>query len=531
MKHTQLTKNIIIQKNTIMKKNLLLAMLVLSTFAMAQFNQRTNPAEKSPMEIIKSFPDKKTWKTPGTITAQKINELINAQQTMAAQQQLLDSIRNWNWDVINGEWKNSEKTIKMTYDNKNRLLSLIQQDWDTDTEEWVNAIKTTYTYNNNGDITQMLMESWEEGEWMDAMKTTMNYDGNNNLINSKFEIMLDEWTVFTYTEFTYDINHNVLTEINQTGLSGPLTNNTKEIFTYDTNNNQLTSTNQIWNVDTWENQSKTINTYNAKNYILTYTYQSWESGDWVNFNKQTFTYNSNDDETGWLSQKWVSGSWENLAQHISTYDTRHNLTTELQQIWENSDWLNTQKYTYTYNNSDLMLTELSQEYRDNEWLNVAQTTNTYDTRGNNTSETTQIWLNDAWYTTGLTQETYDINNYNISYVNRGFDMDGKTILSGDSSRFYYHPVSSGIPETAGESMTVYPNPVKDYLILKIDAASSLTGEMMSYSLFDLSGKLLESRKLEGNVTRIYMRRLPPATYVIKISDGNKTRKEFKIIKM
>ena len=228
---------------------------------------------------------------------------------------------------------------------------------------------------------------------------------------------------------------------------------------------------------------------------------------------------------------WKSDNWENIAQHISTYDTRQNLTTQIQQSWENGAWVNYQKYAYTYNNSDLQLTELVQEYRENAWLNVVLSTSTYDTRGNSTSETTQIWLDNAWYRTGLTQETYDMNNYNLTYVNRGFDMDGETILSGDSSRFYYHPVSSGIPETIDEQLTVYPNPVKDYLILKIDAASSLTGEMMSYSLFDLSGKLLESRKLEGNVTRISMRRLPPATYVIKISDGNKTRKEFKIIKM
>ena len=517
-----------------MKKNLLLAMLVLSTFAMAQFNQRMNPAkqaEKTPMEIIKSFPDKKTWKTPGTITAQKINELINAQQTMAAEYQLMDSIINWNLDLSNGEWKNSDKTIKMTYDNKNRLISLIVQNWDLDTQEWVNSGKSTYTYNNNGDVTQLLMEGWDEGEWINTMKSTMNYDRNNNLINSKIELWMDEWIALSYTEFTYDNNHNVLTEINQAGLFGPLKNETKEIFTYDTKNNVLTSIHQVWNGEDWENQSKITNTYNAKNYILTYTNQTWESGSWLYFNKQTFTYNSNDDETLWLSQMWKSGNWENIAQHISTYDTRQNLTTQIQQSWENGAWVNYQKYAYTYNNSDLQLTELVQDYRENAWVNVVLSTSTYDTRGNNTSETTQIWLDNAWYRTGLTQETYDMNNYNLTYVNRGFDMDGETILSGDSSRFYYHPVSSGIPETIDEQLTVYPNPVKDYLILKIDAASSLTGEMMSYSLFDLSGKLLESRKLEGNVTRISMRRLPPATYVIKISDGNKARKEFKIIKM
>lgn len=518
-----------------MKKNLLLIIFVISTIASAQNQLRLKEVrqkEKSPQEVLQAFPDVKTWKTPGVISPQKINEYIAARQKKADQLQLMDSMRFWDWNDVDGGWENSNKTIKMTYDNKNRLVSSIEQEWNFDTDEWVNSIKSTYTYNNNGDATFMLMEGWEEDEWIGVIKVTWTYDGNSNLITSKTELWMDEWITFTYTVFTYDNNHNILTETTQTtNFIQPLTNSSKEIFTYDTKNNMLTSISQTWESGNWVNKAKTINTYNNNNDKLTITNQEWKSGNWVYATKQTFTYNSNGDETNWLDQVWEAGEWKNVQQENYVYDSRQNISTETFQIWENGGWVNNSRYTYTYTNSNLPLTELDQRWEANAWLNYTQTTYAYDTHGNNTTQTTETWQDNAWYRSGLTQETYDSNNYLLTYANRGFETDGITVHSGDSARYYYHAVASGVYDMTDERMTVYPNPVKDYLTLKIDATSSDPTETMTYSLYDLNGKLLESRKLYGNTTRISMKNLQPSTYIMKISQGSRELREFKIIKM
>jgi Secretion system C-terminal sorting domain len=77
------------------------------------------------------------------------------------------------------------------------------------------------------------------------------------------------------------------------------------------------------------------------------------------------------------------------------------------------------------------------------------------------------------------------------------------------------------------NIMAYPNPATDYLILKIE------GELQAQyiaSLYDLNGKLLEYKKVEGNETTISMEKLVPATYFLKLIQGSKEIKTFKIIK-
>ena len=76
------------------------------------------------------------------------------------------------------------------------------------------------------------------------------------------------------------------------------------------------------------------------------------------------------------------------------------------------------------------------------------------------------------------------------------------------------------------SLSVYPNPSTDYLYLT--TSDEISG--LSYQLFDMSGRLLKSEKIVANQTNIDMQDLVPATYFVKVNQGNETVKSFKIIK-
>jgi len=88
---------------------------------------------------------------------------------------------------------------------------------------------------------------------------------------------------------------------------------------------------------------------------------------------------------------------------------------------------------------------------------------------------------------------------------------------------------SGIEQTKGIKLecTAYPNPTTDFLTLKVE---NYDNENLSYQLFDISGKLLENKKIESNETTITMIKLVPATYFLKVTDNQKEIKTFKIIK-
>lgn len=97
---------------------------------------------------------------------------------------------------------------------------------------------------------------------------------------------------------------------------------------------------------------------------------------------------------------------------------------------------------------------------------------------------------------------------------------------------YEISVVTGLEEAKGINLSVsaYPNPTTDYLILSIDASTTLSIQSMSYQLYDMNGKLLQSEKITGNQTSIGMSNLVPANYFVKVIQANKEVKTFKIIK-
>lgn len=77
------------------------------------------------------------------------------------------------------------------------------------------------------------------------------------------------------------------------------------------------------------------------------------------------------------------------------------------------------------------------------------------------------------------------------------------------------------------SVSAYPNPTEDYLTLDIE---NYELSLLNYQLYEMNGKLIETKKIESIQTTIIMSNLVPATYFIKITEGKKEVKTFKIIK-
>jgi len=94
---------------------------------------------------------------------------------------------------------------------------------------------------------------------------------------------------------------------------------------------------------------------------------------------------------------------------------------------------------------------------------------------------------------------------------------------------YEISVVTGLEETKGINLSVsaYPNPTTDYLTLEV---KEFEFSNLHFQLYDMNGKLLQSEKITGNQTSIAMSNLVPATYFVKVTDGNKEIKAFKIIK-
>lgn len=74
---------------------------------------------------------------------------------------------------------------------------------------------------------------------------------------------------------------------------------------------------------------------------------------------------------------------------------------------------------------------------------------------------------------------------------------------------------------------VYPNPTVAVLNLEIQNYT----DGFVYSLYDVNGKVLQTKNLENNVTSLTLKEYSNAVYFLKITQADKEIKSFKIIKI
>lgn len=87
----------------------------------------------------------------------------------------------------------------------------------------------------------------------------------------------------------------------------------------------------------------------------------------------------------------------------------------------------------------------------------------------------------------------------------------------------------GVEEAKEIELTcvLYPNPTTDFVNLKLN---SFKVENISYQIFDFNGKLLDLKKVVGSETSIQMKGYADAVYFLKVFQGEKELKTFKIVK-
>lgn len=120
-------------------------------------------------------------------------------------------------------------------------------------------------------------------------------------------------------------------------------------------------------------------------------------------------------------------------------------------------------------------------------------------------------------------------NYSIGHVTYQTHTGTNGSVAEGVQQPYEISVISAIKETIGINLSVsaYPNPTTDNLILSIDEFDLSN---LLYRLYDLNGKVLQNGKITSDQTILEMGGLVPATYFLKVTQDYKEVKTFKIIK-
>lgn len=127
-------------------------------------------------------------------------------------------------------------------------------------------------------------------------------------------------------------------------------------------------------------------------------------------------------------------------------------------------------------------------------------------------------------------ETNNISGYEISWtlgetVIQTFDAGSSALTQGLHQSKLQVTAIDELSEK-GLELKIYPNPTSDFITISFDKMP----ENPVYSLFDLSGKLLENRNISEANTKIEMQHFPGGSYILKMTNKNQLIQTFKIIK-
>jgi hypothetical protein len=101
------------------------------------------------------------------------------------------------------------------------------------------------------------------------------------------------------------------------------------------------------------------------------------------------------------------------------------------------------------------------------------------------------------------------------------------VSQGVQQAFEFQTLSNPGLTSVNLTAVTYPNPTKDFIILKITDKGI---NNLQYTLFDVNGKAIASGSIAESSTQIQMKQLSIGAYVLKVSQQNQSLKTFKIIK-
>jgi Secretion system C-terminal sorting domain len=90
----------------------------------------------------------------------------------------------------------------------------------------------------------------------------------------------------------------------------------------------------------------------------------------------------------------------------------------------------------------------------------------------------------------------------------------------------FSPVKTLILKNEKQVVTIWPNPVTNYILISNDNINLYT----KARVFDLTGKMMIERKLDPDVTEIPVTELPAGTYIVKIENNKGVAYTQKIVK-
>ncbi len=406
----------------------------------------------------------------------------------------------------------SAQTIKQSLD------SLIYQQWDDTTSQWIDYFKVEYTYDANGNLTQFFAYLWDEttSQWVASRRYEYTYDSNGNTLTEiayEWDEISSQLVAKIKVEYTYGEYGKTQTIYylpdEETGL---LVLSWKEEIAYDSNGYVILYSNLNWNGSSGEfilHSKKELTNNSNGNVIqdIEYLYEE-DTLQWYS-SKSEYTYDENENQIQYIGYRYnqVTSQWFGDSKSEYSYDENGNMIMEIRYVIDNSSGQSFMEskveYNYDTNGNPTILIYYS--YYASVPIVHSKYVYSYDLL---------FTLDDLimpsvyWF---YSDNSNKIMNKPTEYVIYYWDSDLGDWVSSEKRIYYYSDDNSTKVKDWDKNISkIYPNPVSEYLTFSIADSNNATFEM-----FDLQGRKIMIREVTNN-EKINLKNINSGMYIYNL---------------
>lgn len=328
--------------------------------------------------------------------------------------------------------------------------------------------RSNFTYNPQGWLVEILVESYETGSWENALKVSITYDAHGNL----HEMIYAYWTGGGWMEmFGY-----------------------RSTYTYTPQNYVSAVEHESYDfMSGWQKIQKEIYTLTGSGVPTEILFQIY-NGAWIDSTRRiNIDWHEYDPMSGWgdyeyfEEELWEGGAWNPHLKETTVYDVNGGWVMT-QQIYEGG-WVNSFRETMEVNDQGLPVLFTFESWQARGWVLTSGSQYFYTFSGEN-----------------LTQEI--IKGYNT--VTQQYENQ----VRYDYSDFFYPTGKEEMVE--GSSFQVYPNPVSDFVTIRANHISESSGIL---EIIDYAGQRVYMENVDFNGSTVHTLTLdayPAGIYLIRI---------------
>ena len=196
---------------------------------------------------------------------------------------LSTEILNQGFDTTSQQWKNGNRT-NSTYDGANNLSQRVVQNWNAALMAWENNYQEEYTYNANKKPVTYHSRIWSSSVWVNEFFDSVYYTPTNKQLLKvlrNWNTTTNIWEPDTRYTYYYAITDS-LTEVDleyYNKLTGLWKNGFQDVYTYNTNNTLVTLEKRKWEdaIFDYANYFKELYAYTAQNWLENRTQLIWNT--------------------------------------------------------------------------------------------------------------------------------------------------------------------------------------------------------------------------------------------------------------